>query len=89
LCDFKKRYDCVFASQLIVFPKRINKGMYRKSTYIYIGEKEKSSIRKSAVDIHNALPKSTLQVLPKLYHGEFSINHGNDYAQKIREIISI
>jgi len=35
------------------------------------------------------LPKSTLQVLPKLYHGEFSINHGNDYAQKIREIISI
>ena len=43
----------------------------------------------AGVDIHNALPKSTLQVLPKLYHGEFSINHGNDYAQKIREIISI
>lgn len=57
--------------------------------HIYIGEKENSSIRKSAVDIHNALPKSTLQVLPKLYHGEFSIKHGNDYAQKIREIISI
>ena len=57
--------------------------------HIYIGEKENSSIKKSAVDIHNALPKSTLRVLPKLYHGEFSINHGNDYAQKIREIISI
>lgn len=54
--------------------------------YIYVGEKESSSIRKSAQNIHNALPQSTLQVLPKLYHGEFSINYGNDYATKIRHI---
>ena len=56
--------------------------------HIYIGEMETSSIRKSAEDIHSALPQSTLQVLPKLYHGEFSINHGNDYAKAVRQIVS-
>lgn len=55
--------------------------------YIYVGEKESRSMRKSAKDIHDILPQSTLYVLPKLYHGEFSINHGNDYATKIRHII--
>ena len=56
--------------------------------HIYVGEKENSSMRKSAKDIHNALPQSTLQVLPKLYHGEFSINNGNDYAKAIRQIVN-
>ena len=56
--------------------------------HIYIGEKETGSIRKSAEDIHSALPQSTLQVLPKLYHGEFSINYGNDYAKAVRQIVS-
>ena len=55
--------------------------------YIYVGEKESRSMRKSAKDIHDILPQSTLYVLPKLYHGEFSINYGNDYATKIRHII--
>ena len=55
--------------------------------YIYVGEKESRSMRKSAKDIHNVLPQSTLNVLLKLYHGEFSINYGNDYATKIRHII--
>jgi len=56
--------------------------------HIYVGEKESSSMRKSAKDIQGALPQSTLQVLPKLYHGEFSINHGNDYAKAVRQIVS-
>ena len=41
---------------------------------------------KSAEIIHQALPESVLHVLPELYHGEFSINKGIDYANKIREI---
>ena len=56
--------------------------------HIYVGEKETGSMRKSADDIHSALPQSTLQVLPKLYHGEFSINHGNDYAKAVRQIVN-
>ena len=55
--------------------------------YVFVGGKEKNAMQKSAKVIHQALQESVLQVLPKLYHGEFSINQGKDYANKFREII--
>ena len=55
--------------------------------YVFTGGKENQAIRKSAAIIHQALQGSVLQVLPELYHGEFSINQGKAYANKIREII--
>ena len=54
--------------------------------YIFVGGKEKNAMQKSAKVIHQALQESVLHVLPELYHGEFSINKGIDYANKIREI---
>lgn len=56
-------------------------------SYVFVGEKENREMLKSAEEIHHALQKSSLQILPELYHGEFSINHGKDYAAKIREIV--
>lgn len=56
--------------------------------YVFVGEKENNSMQKSAVIIHQTMQESMVQVLPDLYHGEFSINHGKDYANKIREIIA-
>ena len=55
--------------------------------FVFVGEKENNTMLKSAEMIHQTLRNSFLQVIPKLYHGEFSINHGKDYANKIREII--
>ena len=55
--------------------------------YVFVGEKENNAMQKSAQIIHQTLQESLLQVLPGLYHGEFSINQGKDYANKIREII--
>ena len=55
--------------------------------YVFVGGKEKNAMQKSAKVIHQALQESILQILPGLYHGEFSINKGIDYANKIREII--
>lgn len=54
---------------------------------IFVGEKENNAMQKSASIIHNALPGSSLQVLPKMYHGEFSMNHANDYANTVRQMI--
>ena len=54
--------------------------------YVFVGGKEKNAMQKSAKVIHQALQESILQILPGLYHGEFSINQGKDYANKIREI---
>jgi len=55
--------------------------------YVLVGEKENTAMQKSAKCIHSALEGSVLQVLPRLYHGEFSINYGQDYAKMIREIV--
>ena len=54
--------------------------------YVFVGEKENNTMQKSAQIIHQTLQESILQVLPGLSHGEFSINKGIDYANKIREI---
>lgn len=58
----------------------------RAKVFIAVGGKENGSMLRSAKDIHDALPGSELQVLPEWYHGAFSINHGEEYAKKIREI---
>ncbi len=56
-------------------------------SYVFVGEKENRAMRKSAKKISEALPESTLQVLPHMYHGEFSINYANNYASAVREIV--
>ena len=55
--------------------------------YIFVGEKENRAMRKSARIIHEKLQGSMLQVLPKMYHGEFSINYVNDYVKTILQIV--
>ena len=49
--------------------------------------KENTAMRKSAMIIHERLRGSLLQVLPQMYHGDFSINHAKDYVNKIREMV--
>lgn len=55
--------------------------------YIFVGGKEKTAMKKSAEIVRTALQDSISQVLPELHHGEFSINQGKKYANRIREII--
>ena len=54
---------------------------------VFVGGKENRMMKKSAQIIHENLKGSTLEVLPELYHGEFSINYGIDYADKIQRLI--
>jgi hypothetical protein len=37
--------------------------------YIFVGEKENPSMKKSAGMIHQTVPESSLKVFPELYHG--------------------
>ena len=55
--------------------------------HIFVGEKENHSMKKSAKLIHEKLQNSFLNILSNMYHGEFSINHANDYARKLSEIV--
>ncbi len=55
--------------------------------HIFVGEKETQTMRRSAEEIHKRFPGSTLRVLPRLYHGEFSINHAAAYGNWVLEIV--
>lgn len=52
--------------------------------HIFVGENENSAMRKSAAIIHENIHDSFVKVLPNMYHGEFSINHAEDYVSWIR-----
>ena len=57
------------------------------NVHIFVGEKENHAMRKSAAIIHKKLQDSFLYVLSNMYHGEFSINHADNYVGKILEIV--
>ena len=55
--------------------------------HIYVGSREKSMMIRSAGLINEAIPSSTLNILPDLYHGQFSLNRPKQYADTVRRII--
>lgn len=55
--------------------------------YIFVGQRENRAMQTSAKKIHEKLQRSFLQILPGMYHGEFSINYADDYVQKVKEIL--
>ena len=55
---------------------------------IFVGEKEYAGMHKSAKKIHKMLNGSSLKILPKLYHGEFSTKYSEDYVKTIVEILN-
>ena len=56
--------------------------------YICVGCKENMVMKKSAQIIHQALQYSTLNILPKLTHGEFSINNAETYAKTVLMLVN-
>ncbi len=57
------------------------------SVHIFAGEKENREILDSAMQIHQMIPSGKLYILKGLYHGEFSLNHPQQYADRVIQII--
>ena len=55
--------------------------------HIYAGEKDNLNIIRSAKIINETIPASTLTYLPDLYHGQFSLNHSEEYVSDILKIV--
>lgn len=53
---------------------------------IYYGEKETRAIKRSAQRIKEMLPTATVIELKGMVHGDFSINHAEDYVKAIRSL---
>ncbi len=55
---------------------------------IVFGSKEHLSIRTSGKLLNRMIPDSTLEILPGYSHGDLSLNHPEQYAQKLLKLIS-
>ena len=55
--------------------------------HVYVGERETREILRSAEVICKMHPSSKLHLLNGLKHGEFSINHADQYADAIKQIV--
>jgi len=55
--------------------------------HLFAGAKENCRILRSLDAINKAVPGSKRTVIPNLYHGEFSINHPEEYARMIGRIL--
>ena len=55
--------------------------------HLFIGGKENRGIRRSAELVRSVLPDCALTVLPGYVHGDFSINHPEDYARAVRDAL--
>ena len=54
---------------------------------IVAGSKEQKNIRTSAKLLHQAIPHSSVEILPDLRHGDLSINHPQRYGRMLIEWI--
>lgn len=54
---------------------------------IYVGDRESRAMQISARKIHETMHGSSLRVLAKMYHGEFSINNASSYVNEIYAIV--
>ena len=55
--------------------------------HVLVGEKENYTMKKSAAIIQKKSKDSFLQILPNMYHGEFSINYAEEYASTILKML--
>ena len=54
---------------------------------IVAGSKEQKNIRTSAKLLHQAIPHSSLEILPDLRHGDLSINQPEQYARMLKDLL--
>ena len=89
------RDTCLIKKQdMIAFMKASTsytlKDIFRETpadVHVYVGEKETGEILRSAEAICRMRPSCSLHRMKDLRHGEFSINHADQYANAVRRII--
>lgn len=86
-CGITKKNMIAFLQANSLYSIKESLGNCTAKVHILVGEKENRAMRNSAAIIHEKLQGSLLQVLPQMYHGEFSINHVVDYVKKIFEMV--
>jgi len=82
-CKITKQNMIAFLQENSLYSVKKSLGECKSKVHIMVGEKESPGMKKSAKLIQERIPGSTMQVLHGLYHGEFSINHAKEYAERL------
>ena len=59
----------------------------KAKTLVLVGSKERPIMKKSATKIVHLIPNSELEVLQGYYHGDISINHADDYVERVKRLV--
>lgn len=86
-CLISKSNMITFLQKHSMYSLKESFGECIANIHVLVGEKENFAMKKSATIIQKKSKDSFLQVLPKLYHGEFSINYAEEYASTILKML--
>lgn len=87
-CAITKQNMIAFLQANSLYSIKDSIGNCSANVHIFVGEKESRAMQSSARIIHQKIQGSTLDVFPKLYHGEFSINNASSYVNELHEMIN-
>ena len=86
-CQIKKSDMVTFMKATTAYALKDTIRSSKANVRVYYGGKEPAEIKRSAELIGKKLPASQLHCFRDFYHGEFSINHAQDYADTIRQML--
>ena len=86
-CKISKADMIAFLKANSIYTIKPNLSATEAKVKIVAGSREQKSIRDSAKLLHQAIPGSSMEILPGLRHGDLSINHPQNYARMLTEWI--
>lgn len=87
-CGISKNNMIAFLQENSLYSLKKNIRACEAEVHIFVGEKENRTMRKSVIIIHENIRNSFVEILPNMYHGEFSINHAEDYVGQLLKIVN-
>ena len=86
-CAIKKADMIAFMKANVSYSLKPSLSETSALLHLYAGAKETGQILRSLDAIAGAVPNSRKNLIPGLYHGEFSINHPGEYVQTVRDLL--
>ena len=88
-CKISKENMTAFLKANSAYEVKDTLGGTKAKVHICVGQREQGMMIRSARKLHELIPGSTWEILPKLYHGEYSINHAKEYADKVCALVEV
>ena len=88
-CGITKQNMIAFLQESSMYSMKKTLGECTAKIHLFAGERENRRILYSAKKIREAIKNCDLHILPSMYHGEFSINHADRYAEELYDIIKL